>query len=289
MTGFGRASATRGDLEVRCEIKSVNHRGLDVRARCDRDLSDFEQPAIAIIRKGFERGRLDATLALDAGGERTPLRFDVVMAARVVDDLLAFARTRDDVEPRICAADLLRRPDLFVTDDLAQARATELAALVDDAVAGATADLASTREEEGRAIAKELETRLVSCEAHVAAIAARAADAPTRLKEKLTARLKDANTDLHVAPERLAQEVALLADRVDIREELARLDMHVAHFRSLAAGHDAVGRKLDFLCQELMREANTVGSKCNDAEMAHHVVELKAEIERVREQVQNVE
>ncbi len=288
MTGFGRGSAKRGELVVRCEIRSVNHRGLDVRAKIDRELAPLEQATLTFVRAGFERGRFDVTLALEQGAAQGGLRFDAAGATRVVDDVLAFARARGDIEPVLRAGDLLRRPELFVVEDIAKAHAGELASLAQDAVSAAVTDLLAAREIEGRALAKELEARLVLTEGHVAAIAARAADAPTRLREKLTARLKSVDTGA-IPAERLAQEVALLAERVDVREELARLEMHVSHFRGLAEERGAVGRKLDFLCQELMREANTVGSKCNDAETAHFVVDLKAEIERIREQVQNVE
>lgn len=288
MTGFGRASAKSGELEVRCELKSVNQRGLDVRLRADRELQAFEQEVLSAVRGAFERGRFDVGLALEQRGPRASLRFDAALASTVVSDLLSFARAHDELEARLTAGDLLLRPELFVVEDLASARAEELAALTREAIAGAIRDLKAARAVEGQGLAAELEARLVAAEGHVAAIAARAASAPARLREKLSARLKDLDTT-PVSPERLAQEVALLAERVDVREELARLEMHFTHFRSLAAQEGAVGRKLDFLCQELMREANTVGSKCSDAETAHHVVDLKAEIERLREQVQNVE
>ena len=111
--------------------------------------------------------------------------------------------------------------------------------------------------------------------------------APQRQKQRLEARLSEIESS--VAPERLAQEIALLAERADVSEEISRLQVHLEHFRNLMNSNTSVGRKLDFLCQELNREANTIGSKCSDAPTAHLVVELKAEIERVREQVQNVE
>lgn len=288
MTGFGRGSAERDGLAVRCEIKSVNQKGIDVRLRADKELAALEQEVVAAVRGAFERGRFDVFLALEQTEASAGVRFDAAIAGRLVDELLAFARARGDVEPRLSAGELLARPELFVVEDAIRERRDLLARVALEATAAAIADLGAARDVEGRALARELEARLVATEQHIAAIAARAADAPTRLRERLSARLRDVET-VGVAPERLAQEVALLAERVDVREELARLEMHVAHFRALAAGAAAIGRKLDFLCQELMREANTVGSKCSDADTAHHVVDLKAEVERLREQVQNVE
>lgn len=288
MTGFGRASAKSGELEVRCELKSVNQRGLEVRLRADREFLPFEQEVVSAVRAAFERGRFEVGLALEERSGRVSLRFDAPLASAVVKELLAFARNDGQVTPHVTAGDLLRRPELFAVEDLASARAEDLLALTREALAGAIEDLREARAVEGRGLAAELEARLVATEGHVAAIASRTSDAPARLKEKLESRLKEVDTT-PIPPERLAQEVAILAERADVQEELARLSLHIAHFRELAAQEGAVGRKLDFLCQELMREANTVGSKCADAETAHHVVDLKAEIERLREQVQNVE
>ncbi|MFZ9888962.1 MAG: YicC/YloC family endoribonuclease [Myxococcota bacterium] len=288
MTGFGRGSATASTYSVRCEVKSVNQKGFEARARLDRELAFLEQDVIATVRRVFDRGRFDVSLQLARDTQASRCRFDSKAAATIVDQLVAFAAERPDVGVSLSLGDLMRRPELFVAVDEGDAteewKETALAALGE-----ALLDLRSTRGREGDALLVELEARLTACESLLTQLEVRTQDAPARLREKLRQRLEGLAAEANIAPERLAQEAAILADRVDVREELARLAMHISHFRSIAQGTESVGRKLDFLCQELMREANTLGSKCNDAETAHAVVELKTEIERLREQVQNVE
>jgi uncharacterized protein (TIGR00255 family) len=289
MTGFGRGVAAASGLEVTCEIKSVNLKGLDVRVRVDRDLGAVEPAVVAQARATVGRGRVEVTLSLDrAATARGELRFDRALADQMVDELHAFARDRGDLERHIPAAALLQRPELFVLSPPAD-EAERLAELVERATQEALADLVVARQVEGGGLAADLEARLLKCELALREIEQRADDAPVRLREKIEERLQAAGASDVVEPDRLAQEVALLADKVDVSEEIARVRLHVSHFRDLARASEPIGRKLDFLCQELNREANTVGSKCNDAETAHHVVELKAQIERIREQVQNVE
>lgn len=289
MTGFGRGDATWEGRGVRCELKTVNHKGLDVRVRLDRELSSLEAGLQRTLRGAFTRGRVDAQLVLErATSARGELNFDDEMADRLIDQLHKFARKRGDLGKHVELGQLLARSELFVMAP-SEEEESRIGELVDISVAAAIADLLRTREAEGGDLAMDLANRLTLIEGLVATVAERAADAPTRLREKLTERLAKQDLADRVDADRLAQEVALLAERADVSEELTRLGMHTQRFRELAAGDVAVGRKLDFLCQELNREANTVASKCSDAATAHVVVELKAEIERVREQVQNVE
>lgn len=287
MTGFGRGSATAATSSVRCEVKSVNQKGFEARVRLDRELAFLEQDVVAMVRRAFERGRFDVSLQLLRATTTQRCSFDATAAGALVDQLSTFAAARKDVGTTLSLGDLMRRPELFLAveeEATEEWRTMALAALSD----GLT-DLGSARQREGESLLVELEARLSACEGLLTRLEIRTQDAPGRLREKLRQRLDAIAAEVSVSPERLAQEAALLADRVDVREELARLAMHLDHFRALGRGRDSVGRKLDFLCQELMREANTLGSKCNDAETAHVVVELKTEIERLREQVQNVE
>ena len=287
MTGFGRGQAEGDGLRLVVEVKSVNHRGLDVKARLPKEVAGLELHCLAAVKKAVLRGRVDvvATLARADGAASRPL-FDAAAAERLVDEVLAFARRRSAVAPTITAGDLLRVRDLVAVedDDLTERAQAPLAAALDAALR----DLARSRDTEGRGLAEDLSTRLDAARAIVGALRAATAGAPKRLRDKLNARLAAEGVE-DVDPARVAAEVALLADRADVAEELARLEVHLDHFRALVADGEAVGRKLDFLCQELMREANTSGSKVQDAPAAHLVVELKAEIERLREQAQNVE
>ena len=232
MTGFGRGEAEAAAARISVEVRTVNHKGLDVRARLPRELAGLEPEVQRRTRAALSRGRVTVHVELHRGSAAPSVSFDAARAAPLLRELRAFA-----------AAEGLAPPTLH---DL-------LAAL----------------------------THLVQ------AIAARAGGASDRLRRQLESRLQELQPP--VDETRLAQEVAILAERADVTEELDRLGAHLKHCAALLDSGAAVGRKLDFLCQELNREANTVASKCQDAETAHLVVELKANIERLREQVQNAE
>jgi uncharacterized protein (TIGR00255 family) len=279
MTGFGRAQRDLGDRRVVVELRAINHKGLDVKVRAPRALTAHEPEITKRVRAACERGRVDVTVELE--GTRAIAQHDV-------DALIALVGEVRGVGERVGAASTLTLGDLLH----AMPRATEpqadaaVLASVDAATQDALAQFASSRASEGAALTKVLHDRLARVGELVGALATRLHDAPDRARTKLHARIAALGVD--VEPARIAQEVALLAERLDVTEELDRLRMHVARFQVVMT-EQSPGRALDFLCQELLREANTTGSKCQDAEAAHVVVELKAEIERIREQVQNVE
>lgn len=286
MTGFGRGTAVHEEIEISCEVRSVNHRGLDVRLRLPRELNSLEEPLRAVIRGRLSRGRVEAVLHVGAGVHLRPrVRFDEANALRLVKSLRAFAATHG-LSPEVRLGDLFARDELFMIDETPVDEARYVAVAL-EALASALDRLEEAREAEGAGLLEDVRRLVERCRQLGGQIRQRVADAPTRFRQRLEERL--ATLEVSVDEARLAQEVALLAERVDVSEELARLQMHLDHFEALSTKDDPVGRKLDFLCQELMREANTLGSKCQDAEVAHLVVELKAEIERLREQVQNVE
>lgn len=281
MTGHGRASADSAAGRLVVEVRTVNHKGLDVKVRLPRELAAAERAVTSAVRAALERGRVDVSCELErAHGARVTVDDDA-LAALVTEVRRVGAALQ--VLPGITEGDLLRAA-LSLQRDVAGA--SEHDAVV-DATARALAELQADRAREGAALARVLEERVARIAALAAALRERADGAPARAAEKLRARLGELAVDLDAA--RLAQEAAVLADRLDVTEELERLTLHVAHARALLASPEPAGRKLDFLCQELLREANTSGSKLQDAAAAHVVVELKSEIERLREQVQNVE
>ena len=288
MTGFGRGEASCEAGRVRVELKSVNHKGFDARVRAPRLLSAAEQPIIATLRGALPRGRVEVHVDLDR--DKPPTR-RVLLDGDALDGLLEqlqdAAHRNPRVDHEVRTGEILAASALFTVEEAPEdAGPWQQAAL--EAVSAALNDLSEARATEGQALHGVLTGRTEAVDALRVTIDGRMKDAPQRLGESLRARL-EAHDLAPVDPQRLAQEVAQLAERVDVSEEVDRLAAHTAHFRDLCASADPVGRKLDFLCQELGREANTIGSKCNDAEVAHLVVELKAEIERLREQVQNVE
>lgn len=291
MTGFGAGAVEHGGLVVRAEMRSVNHRFLQVKLRLPPELAEQESAFEQEIRRRVERGALTATVVVEAADGSAPLALDLALARRyceLLDQLAdALGVPRDVPLERIAALPGVIAPQASRADD------AELAPIARAALGRALDGLLAMREQEGAALAVELGRLLDQLEAHAASIAARMPEVVRSLHaalERRVALLLSGDTQRPVAEHDLARELALLADRADVSEELARLAIHIAQARKLVAGTgDGVGRRLDFLVQELLREANTVASKCNDAPVAQTVVEMKATLERLREQVQNVE
>jgi uncharacterized protein (TIGR00255 family) len=294
MTGFGVGDAPlaaegkstpTGKLTV--EIRAVNHRYLDVRVRAPNQLPDLASCVEALARERLSRGRFDVTVRLEGAA----LGAVTLHQERARSVFAALVALRDELAPGVeVPLSLLGAvPDLFVPS-LEQA-GDEVRVALSAAFDAALVSLDAMRLREGVALADDIIRRLVTVRNLALAITERAPHVVEIYKKKLKERAERLRvaSDIDIDPGRLEQELALFADRVDICEELTRLESHTSHFETLLAGEGAVGRRLDFLLQEMAREANTVGSKSQDAEIAHSVVELKAEIERMREQVQNVE
>ena len=294
MTGFGVGEAplaaegkTSPTGKLMVEIRAVNHRYLDVRVRAPNQLPDLASSVEAIARERLTRGRFDVTVRLEGAA----LGAVILHQERARSVFAALVALRDELAPGVdVPLSLLGSvPDLFVPS-IEQA-GDEVRVALSAAFDAAMVSLDAMRLREGLALGDDIVRRLVTVRKLAGAVTARAPNVVEIYKKKLKERAERlrAASDIDVDPGRLEQEIALFADRVDICEELTRLESHTSHFEILLASSDAVGRRLDFLLQEMAREANTVGSKSQDAVIAHSVVELKAEIERMREQVQNVE
>lgn len=298
MTGFGvgetpfagigagpAAHSPPGKLTV--EIRAVNHRYLDVRVRAPSQLPDLASAAEVIARERLHRGRFDVTVRVE-GAALGAMTIDRDRARSV---LAALAALRDEVAPsaEVPLSLLSVVPDLFVPSIEKQGDVVRSALSV--AFEAAVRSLDQMRLREGAALAEDLQRRLATVRKLSCRVAERAPHVLEGYRRRLRERAEKLRhvSDVEVDPGRLEQELALFADRVDIAEELTRLDSHADHFTSLLASSEGVGRRLDFLLQEMAREANTIGAKSQDVAVAHAVVELKAEIERMREQVQNVE
>lgn len=282
MTGYGRGVAKRDELQIVVDVKSVNHKGLDVKLRLPRESVAHEAHVLRLVQGAVQRGRIDLTCELETLG--------AARAALDVEGLSALVGEVRRVGAQLAALPGITEGDLLRAGlQLRQAApaAGDTAPLLLEAVEKALAALEQSRAREGETLRHVLEERLGAIARLSAELRTRTSDAPQRAADKLTARLRALAVEVDAA--RLAQEAALLADRLDVTEELERLAMHVELGRSLLAAAEPAGRKLDFLCQELLREANTAGSKVQDAAATHLVVELKSEIERLREQAQNVE
>jgi uncharacterized protein (TIGR00255 family) len=299
MTGFGIGEAALGSSgeppcspgvsggKLSVEIRAVNHRYLDVRVRAPNHLPDLATAVESLARERLSRGRFDVTVRLE-GAALGAVTLHKARARSVFASLVAL---RDELAPgtEVPLSLLGAVPDLFVPsiEQDGDAMRHALSAAFDAALES----LDAMRLREGLALGDDIVRRLVTVRRLAAAVNERAPQVVELYKKKLKERAERLRlaSEVEVDPGRLEQELALYADRVDICEELTRLESHSSHFETLLVGSEAVGRRLDFLLQEMAREANTIGAKSQDAGIAHAVVELKAEIERMREQVQNVE
>ncbi|WP_338062181.1 YicC/YloC family endoribonuclease [Vulgatibacter incomptus] len=288
MTGFGSGRAQVNAEEVSVEIRSVNGKFCEAKVRLPRELQSLEAEVVREVKARLARGTVDVSIRRGSGaGSNLALRVDEGLAERAAETLRAL-RDRLSLGGDVTLPEIVAIPGVISMQEPAPdltAAGDALTAALDEALER----LIAMREVEGRALREDLERRLGVVAERVASISE---EAPTALRqgyERLRLRVEELAGGLALDPARLAQEVALLAERSDIAEELTRLDSHLVQFRSLLESDEPSGRRMDFLIQELNREANTIASKSNWAGAAAHVVELKAEIERIREQIQNVE
>ena len=287
MTGFGVGDARLGEGRVTVEVRSLNHRFVEVRVRVPTELSEHSFFLEQACRERFKRGRHDVTLRL-GDSALPPPRIDLNAARNAYHEL---CRLRDELCPQaeVPITAITAIPSLFATTASVDSESVRHAIL--EALDRAVERLDEMRSSEGEALEQELSARLAGARAAAAVISKRAPELTEsyrrRLKERIQRMVEDTKLQLDAA--RLEVEVAILADRGDIAEELARLESHFVQFERLSTEQLPVGRRLDFLLQEVSREANTIGSKSQDVDLSHAVVQLKAEVERLREQVQNVE
>lgn len=288
MTGFGTARIVERERLFVCEVRSVNHKYCDIRLRLPKELLAFESRAQNLIRARVARGRIDLSIELHAAPGAVPKpEVDEPLAAAYFSGISAVATRLGLAEgPSI---DLIAGlPGVVRAPD----RSLELEAYesaLEGAVKSALDELDGMRAREGAALSAELARLLESIEAEVDGITRETPVANRQRRDRLEERLRELLEGSSADPIRVAQEVAILVDRSDVTEEIARLRSHVEQSRRLLAAPEPVGRKLDFLLQEMHREANTIGSKSGSAVLSHMVVDLKSALERMREQVQNVE
>ncbi len=286
MTGFGAADGAVAGGRLRLEIRSVNHRHLSVQLKVPGQLSDAEGAIRERLRGHFERGHVTvAGRWLEEPAAADAVTVDVERARALVAALRKLGRDLQ-LTGKVDLPTVARLPEVVrVTRPEAPPDGDGVLALLDRAARACVAE----REREGAALSADLLARLEALAALARAIAAAAPERVVRERDRRAAAVQELAGGVAVDPARLAQEVAVFADRTDVAEEITRLRSHVAQVRALLSASDPAGRKLDFLVQEMHREANTIGSKSQHAEISAVVVALKAEIERMREQVQNVE
>lgn len=289
MTGYGQATAENDRFRVAVSVRSVNHRFLDLAIRLGEDYRDLEPAVRRAVDRQLHRGRVDLRLAVEnLGGDAATVEVD----PHVLHDLVAAAAALEIpglADRQLGLADLLRVPEVVRVRrrgvELGEDDQAWIAAVVEQAVDG----LVAARETEGAQLAAVLEQRLALLGALVERLAAVRDEVRARLVEGMRQRVAELLEGSELPAERVMQESAVLAEKLDIQEELDRLAAHLETFRTSMGAEGAVGRRLDFLAQEIHRELNTLGVKCRDARMAEWVIDGKVVCEQLREQVQNVE
>ncbi|MDZ4404277.1 YicC/YloC family endoribonuclease [Prosthecobacter sp.] len=288
MTGFGRGEAQREGVTWSVECSSVNRKQLEVAVNLPRELAELENAVRTDVSATVSRGRVNIAVRKEAAAMAADtIRVDHVLAANYFHAMHALA-LKLDIPSEVALVDITRLPGVM---NMAQ---TEIAAeeawpVIKEALAAALKQLNIMRAAEGASLRADIESRLAAIESLLVSIREKAATVPEHQRKALRQRLEEAGLPLPLDDERLVKEIALFADRTDISEELTRAASHIKQFRTYLDGDTPAGRSLDFLLQEFFREFNTMGSKCNNAEIAHHVVTAKTELEKIREQVQNAE
>lgn len=290
MTGFARSSGQDGRMSWVWEVRSVNGRALDVRVRVPQGFDRAEQAVREAIRKQFHRGNISLSLSVERTGDMPAYRVNRDLLAQVLSLQTELAgQVRDDkpsLEGLLAVRGMLEAAEEAEEEAAVTAREAAIIASGEEALAA----LAAARGEEGKRLAPVLEGHLTAIATLTEQAAETAAAQPGAIRTRLHGMLKDIlDAEPAVSEERLAQEVALLAGKADVREELDRLRAHVQAAHEMLSGDGAVGRRLDFLCQEFNRESNTLCSKSADVALTRIGLDLKAAVEQLREQVQNVE
>lgn len=284
MTGFGRTEAQTPDGQLQIEVRSVNHRYLDVQFRLPEGFRALEQALRDIVAARLKRGKVDVSLSIRRRPDQpVTTRINTEQARQVIgqlEELAAMLQAPAAISP----AAILRMPGVVEEE---QIEPETMFPAVTEALVTAIDQLAETRAREGARIHAMIDGRCADVLTLAAGVRERLPTVLTEIRARLEQKIESLNAQID--PDRLEQELAIIAQKLDVSEELERLDAHVDEVRNALAAEEAVGRRLDFLMQELNREANTLGSKSADTETTQAAVDLKVVIEQMREQVQNVE
>ena len=290
MTGFGRGSADSAEhgLKIEIEISSVNRKSLDAFITAPRDWAGIDQRCTEWLKRGYERGRVNVQIKVESTtGGQSGLVWNAKTMDENIERLRAYATSRE--LPFEVDSHLLLELAKTLKDSTGLPDWREIEAPIKTAFDQALDDINRMRSREGAALATDLQQRIDALDALRQTIADHAAQTVGKYRDALFERLKQLDLELDINDERVLREIALFADRSDISEELTRLKCHFEQFSEFLQSDQATGRKMDFLCQEIHREFNTTGSKSNQIEITRAVIEGKNALERIREQVQNVE
>ena len=288
MTGYGRAEDTLNGCTITVELRSVNNRYLDCNVRMPRLYLFAEETIKSRVQNTISRGKVDVFVTLDStGGEQVQVSVNQPLADGYYAALTQLAE-RYGLSKDISVSLLSRFPDVLLAEkaeeDVEQ-RAQDICSVLDRALA----DFDQMRTREGARLETDVLSRAARIEELVGKVEERSPQTVAEYRAKLEARMNEVLSNTQLDPARILTEAAIFADKVAVDEETVRLRSHIGQLRHMLEQGGATGRKLDFLIQEFNREANTIGSKCSDIDIARHVVDIKAEIEKIREQIQNME
>ncbi len=288
MTGFGSGQSVTEAYEISCEIKSVNHRFLDAQVRMSRRYMRLEEPVKDLLKKYFTRGRLDVNINVKRSLARhEAVKVDKEMAMAYYKSLRDLADYLQ-ISPDFGLIDVFRLPDVFSLDEQEE-NLDDLWLLLEPLLHSSASRVLEMRIVEGDSLVADMRQRCSFLLGQVDCIEIRSPQVVEDYRARVNKRIKELLGDTDLDEQRLMQEVAVFADRASITEELVRLRSHIKQFDALMIQNDSIGRKGDFLIQEMFREINTVASKANDLEITRVTVECKAELEKIREQLQNLE
>ena len=288
MTGFGRCEIQSGEKKFTVEMKGVNHRYLDVNIRMPKKLYFFETAIRSYLKKYIQRGKVDIFVTYEDLSEgQMFLKYNETLAAEYLD----YFRQMEEkygLENDVRISALSRYPEVFTMEEQ-DVDEEELWNGLREALDGACIQFVSARETEGEKLREDLIGKLDDMKAVVEKIEERSPQILSEYREKLEDKVKELLADTQIDESRIAAEVVLFADKICTDEEIVRLKSHIDHMKSTLQAGEGIGRKLDFIAQEMNREANTILSKANDLTVSNYGIDLKTEIEKVREQIQNIE
>ena len=289
MTGFSRHENQNKDLTCKVEIRSVNNRFIDINTRLPKSLAPLELPLKKMVKSKCARGSFDISIAIEKNGDseanlevapNLPLATEYLNAFKNIQEGLGL-KGEIDINTILSQRDVVK-PELKKVEDSSEE-------IVLQTVDKTLTDLVKMREDEGKNLEKDILNQISSIEALGKSISTKQSITIQQFQDKLKEKIQTLTTGIEIDPARIAQESALLADRCDVTEELVRLESHLDQFNKLVTSHEPQGRKLEFLTQEINREVNTMGSKTIDLEVSKAVIEMKSCLEKIREQLANIE
>lgn len=288
MTGFGRCEVSDEQYKFTVEMKSVNHRYLDINMRMPKKFGFFESAVRNLLKNYMQRGKVDVFISFeDFSEEKVSLKYNSELAGEYVKYLQQMAEDFS-VENDIRVSTLSRYPEVLVMEEQ-DVDEKEIWALLEKAIDGAAKQFAQSRTLEGENLKKDLTEKLDGILELVSKVEIRSPEVLNEYRFRLEEKVKELLADTQIEESRIATEVVLFADKMCVDEETVRLKSHVENMKKVLEAGEGIGRKLDFIAQEMNREANTILSKANDLEVSNLGIDLKTEIEKVREQIQNIE